>query len=276
LLLEIVALLPLTWLFARTLAAPIRRFAEAARHVGQEGGSATLPREGPTEMHAAVDSFNAMQSRLNRLVAERTRMVGAIAHDLRTPLTRLAFRLDDLPAPLGDRVRHDIDEMKSMISAALDFIRDRSVAGQRERLDFRSLVERVVDDHCDLGHDVSLVAGNAITLEGVPLALRRMVSNLIENAIKYGERARLTLRATAHGSVLDVDDDGPGIPENLQEQVFEPFYRIEGSRNRDTGGIGLGLSAVSAIVLEHGGEVRLGNRKDGGLRVTVSLPAASA
>jgi two-component system OmpR family sensor kinase len=268
------ALLPLAWLFARALSAPIRRFAEAAKRVGNDPNAPPLPREGPAEMLAAVDSFNSMQARLNRLIQERTHMVGAIAHDLRTPLTRLAFRLDDLPPPLGDKVSADIHEMKSMISAALDFIRDRSSIGQHERLDFRLLVERVVDDQSDLGHDVTLQAGVPITIQGVPLALRRMVVNLVENALKYGERARLRLNATNRSCTLEIDDDGPGIPEPLQAQVFEPFFRLEASRNRDTGGIGLGLASVRAIVLDHGGDITLGNRKGGGLRVMISLPMA--
>jgi two-component system OmpR family sensor kinase len=215
-----------------------------------------------------------MQARINRLIHERTHMVGAIAHDLRTPLTRLAFRLDDLPSPLSDKVDADIQEMKAMIAAALDFIRDRSLAGQHERLDFRLLVERVVNDHNDLGHDVAFEEGTPITIEGTPLALRRMVANLVQNALKYGERARLRLRAVSSHCVLEIDDDGPGIPDQLQQQVFEPFFRIEASRNRDTGGIGLGLATVRAIVLDHGGEITIGNRKTGGLRVTISLNLA--
>jgi two-component system, OmpR family, sensor kinase len=266
------ALLPLAWLFARALSAPIRRFSEAAQRLGTDPNAPPLPREGPAEMLVAVDSFNSMQARLNRLIRERTHMVGAVAHDLRTPLTRLAFRLDDLPSPLREKVDADIQEMKSMISAALDFIRDRALTGQQERLDFRLLVESVVDNQGDLGYDVTLQAGEPLTIGGNPLALRRMVVNLVENALKYGERARLRLRAAGGRCVLEVDDDGPGIPEQLQEQVFEPFFRLESSRNRDTGGIGLGLATVRAIVLEHGGEIALGNRKGGGLRVTVSLP----
>ena len=266
-------LLPLAWLFAQALAAPIRRFAAAARRLGNDPNAPPLARDGPTEMQAAVDSFNAMQARLNRLLQERTQMIGAIAHDLRTPLTRLAFRLDDLPHPLHDKVSADIQEMKAMISAALDFIRDRSLGAQRERLDFRLLVESVVDDQSDLGHDVTLQTGAPIVLEGDPIALRRMVVNLVDNALKYGERARLRLRVTDDRCVLEVDDDGPGIPDALRERVFEPFFRAEVSRNRDTGGIGLGLAAVRAIVLDQGGEISLGNRKEGGLRAAVVLPA---
>lgn len=270
----IAALLPLAWLFAHTLSAPISRFAEAAVRLGRDGSGSMVPREGPAEMLLAVDSFNAMQARLNRMLQERTYMVAAIAHDLRTPLTRLAFRLDDLPRPLAEKVNADIQEMKSMISTALDFIRDRSLNTTREQLDFRLLVESIVDDHRDLEHDVMLELGRPITLHGNRISLRRLVSNLLDNALKYGNRARLRLRVEQDSCLLEVDDDGPGIPEQMQQRVFDPFFRIETSRNRDTGGVGLGLASVQAIVLDHGGEITLSNRRGGGLRVTVWLPGA--
>ena len=269
---EALLLLPLALLFAYTLAAPTRRLAAAARAAGQAAGAAPLAVEGPAELRAATSAFNALQERLGRLVQERTHMVAAIAHDLRTPLTRLAFRVDDLPAPLGDKVRADVAEMTAMIAAALDFIRERAVQGQFERLDMRSLVERVVEEQSDLGHDVTLEPGPPLTVSGVPLALRRMLVNLVENARKYGERARLRLAVSDGRCELQVDDDGPGIPEALQAQVFDPFYRIEGSRNRRTGGAGLGLATVRAVVREHDGEIRLANRAGGGLRVSVLLP----
>jgi two-component system OmpR family sensor kinase len=213
-----------------------------------------------------------MQTRLNRLLEERARMIGAIAHDLRTPLTRLAFRLEGLEGPVKEKVESDIQEMKLMISAALDFIRERSLAGARERFDFRALVESVTDDHRDVGHEVTVESGAPISLVADPVALRRMVVNLIDNAIKYGVRARVRLHVAGDHCVLEVDDDGAGIPPTLQERVFEPFFRAETSRNRDTGGIGLGLATVRAIVLDHGGTVALLNREGGGLRVSVTLP----
>jgi two-component system, OmpR family, sensor kinase len=273
--LGILVLLPVAFLFARALAAPIQRFSEAAQRLGGDTSAPPVAREGPPEMRQAVDSFNAMQARINRLLQERTQMIAAIAHDLRTPLTRLTFRLDGLPSPLAEKVDADIHEMKAMISAALDFIRDRSLGVHRQRLDVRLLVESVVDDLADIGHDVTVQPGAPITLEGDPIALRRAVVNLVENGLKYGERVRLRLRATGDGCVLEIDDDGPGVPEAMQQQVFEPFFRLEASRNRDTGGIGLGLATVRAIVLDHGGTVTLRNRKDGGLRAVVSLPATA-
>ena len=160
-------------------------------------------------------------------------MIAAIAHDLRTPLTRLSFRLDGLPVPLGEKVDADIQEMRTMISAALDFIRDRSSGAHRQPLDFRLLVESVADDLVDVGHDVALQAGQAITVDGDPLALRRVVMNLVENGLKYGDRVRMRLRFQGEACILEIDDDGPGIPESMQRQVFEPFFRLEASRNRD-------------------------------------------
>ena len=199
-------------------------------------------------------------------------MIGAIAHDLRTPLTRLAFRLEALEAPLKDKVEADIQEMRQMIAATLDFARDRALGGTRQRLDFRLLVESVADDQSDVGHDVSLQGGEPVTIEGDPVALRRVVVNLVDNALKYGERARLRLCVGHQECTLQIDDDGPGIPPTMQQRVFEPFFRSEASRNRDTGGIGLGLTTVRAIVLDHGGSISLNNRKDGGLRVELRLP----
>ena len=268
----IAVLLPVSWLFARALSAPIRRFAEAAKRLGTDPYAPALERDGPAEMLAAIDSFNAMQGRVTRLLQERSQMVAAIAHDLRTPLTRLAFRLDGLDSPLKEKVESDIQQMTLMIAATLDFVRDRSLGGTRERLDLRLLVESVVDDQSDVGHDVTLNGVESVPLQGDPVALRRAFANLVDNAVKYGERARVQLRMSEGNCVIDIDDDGPGIPEGLQERVFEPFFRAERSRNRDTGGIGLGLTSVRSIVVDHGGTVTLRNRKDRGLRVVVTLP----
>jgi len=273
--LGLLVLVPIAWLFARTLAAPIRQFADAAQRLGNDTNAPPVPRKGPREMLRAVDSFNAMQARINRMMQERTHMIGAIAHDLRTPLARLSFRLDGLPSPLGDKVEADIQEMKTMISAALDFIHDRSLGVHKQRLDFRLLVESVADDLVDVGHDVIVQPGPAITLEGDPVALRRAVVNLVENGLKYGERVRMHPRVADNECLLEIDDDGPGIPDALQRQVFEPFFRMEASRNRGTGGIGLGLATVRAIVFDHGGTVELRNRKDRGLRVVMALPLAA-
>lgn len=270
----LLVLIPLAWMFARALTAPIRRFAQAANRMGADPRAAPLPLNGPPEMDDAARAFNAMQARVVRLLEQRVQIIGAIAHDLRTPLTRLAFRLNDLPEPLNARVTHDIQEMTQLIASAVDFSRDRALSQRRERLDLRALAERVADDQADQGHDVTLLAGPAPTVRGDPVALRRAIVNLADNAVKYGERARLRLTVQDDLCRLEVDDDGPGISAPLQQRVFEPFFRLESSRNRDTGGSGLGLAVVHATVVDHGGEVQLGNRPEGGLRVSILLPLA--
>ncbi|APP75298.1 two-component sensor histidine kinase [Xanthomonas vesicatoria ATCC 35937] len=268
----LLANVPLAWWFSRALSAPIKRFAEAADRLGRNPHAAALQRSGPPEIVRAADSFNAMQARLNRLINERTHMVAAIAHDLRTPLARLSFRLDDLQPPLREKALADIDEMKAMISAALDFIQNDRHRGERAPLDLRLLVESVVDNATDIGADAVLLPGPTITLDGDPLALRRAVMNLLENALKYGKCARLQLTRDGEDGVLWIDDEGPGIDPTQREQLLLPFVRGESSRNRGTGGIGLGLSVAHSIVLAHGGDLRLDNRAHGGLRVTVRLP----
>ncbi|WDS35471.1 HAMP domain-containing sensor histidine kinase [Pseudoxanthomonas sp.] len=273
-LLGLLLMLPLAWWFSRALSAPIREFAAAADRLGRDPDASPLERRGPAEIIQATDSFNAMQARLSRMVAERTHMVGAIAHDLRTPLARLAFRLNDIDSPLRERAAADIDEMAHMITVALEFLRDQSRSGPRDRLDFQQLVESVVDDAADIGQDVTLEPGDSVMLDGDPLALRRVAGNLIGNAVKYGRCARVRVRQDNGHARLEIDDDGPGIDPALGDKLFMPFFRGENSRNKETGGIGLGLSAARAIVLAHGGEIGLSNREGGGLRAWVILPRA--
>lgn len=275
-LLGALAMLPMAWWFARALAAPIRRFAEAADRLGRDPHAPALAGTGPSELAQAAESFNTMQARINRLIDERTQMVGAIAHDLRTPLARLAFRLDDLPPAQRDKADADIAEMKTMIATALDFLRDQSSPRPRARLDFGSLVEGVVDGLADTGRKVTLAAPMSAVLCGDADGLRRAVGNLIDNALKYGKRARVSLHHEDGHCVLRVDDDGPGLDPALHERVLLPFVRGEGSRNKDTGGIGLGLAVVRDVALAHGGTLELGNRPEGGLRVTLRLPCEAA
>ncbi|UOV08411.1 ATP-binding protein [Pseudoxanthomonas sp. F37] len=265
-------LLPLAWWFSRALAAPIRQFTRAADRMGRETGAPALPVTGPSEFASAAAAFNAMQARLDRLLQERGEMAGAIAHDLRTPLARLAFRLDALPAESRAKASADIAEMSQMIDATLAFIHDQNRRVLREPLDLRLLVESVVDSLRDMGHDVRADAGPPAPMRGDPVSLRRMVANLAENALKYGHRARIALAAEGDGYRLDVDDEGPGIDPAQAEQLFVAFVRGEASRNRSTGGIGLGLASVKHTVLAHGGQVQLSNRSEGGLRASVYLP----
>jgi two-component system OmpR family sensor kinase len=262
----------LGYVFARRLTAPITKFAAAAERLGRNPHAAPLELEGPAEIGAAARAFNEMQERLQRYVEDRTAMIAAIAHDLRTPLTRLRFRLEAAPEDLRQRAVADIAEMEAMVAATLAFVRDATRPAIRDRLELRSLLESIADNMTDTRHDVAVEVGAPIVLSGDPVALRSLFANLLDNAVKYGRRAHVSARVEGKEAVVHVDDEGPGLPEKELKQVFEPFYRAEPSRNRDTGGIGLGLAVVRSIVNFHGGEIRLENRPEGGLRATVRLP----
>jgi signal transduction histidine kinase len=262
----------LGYLFARRLIAPIHSFAAAAESLGRDPRAIALASEGPAELGAAARAFNDMQDRLRRYVEDRTAMIGAIAHDLRTPLTRLAFRLEGVPDELRVKAAGDIAEMEAMISAALGFVHDTTRPTHRERLELGSLAEHVCADMAETGCDVAFEATDPVVVEADPLGLRRVVGNLVANACRYGRRARVRVAAGDRLAIVEVDDDGPGLSDTELERVFEPFYRVERSRNRRTGGVGLGLSIVRAIVLAHGGTIHLRRRSPGGLRAVVTLP----
>ncbi|MDP1631512.1 MAG: ATP-binding protein [Caulobacter sp.] len=272
LLLSILAIAPLAWLFARRLSAPIAAFAKAAERLGRDPRAPPLEISGSSEVAAAAEAFNQMQERLRRYVEDRTAMVGAIAHDLRTPLTRLRFRIEGAPDEIRSRLAADIDQMEAMISATLAFVRDATRAAAREKLELSSLVESVLDEAAETGADAAALPSERLVVEGDPVALRRLAANLVENALKYGHRVRGRVFAEDGCAIIEFEDDGPGIPATDQERVFEPFYRGEPSRSRETGGAGLGLAVVRSVARAHGGDVVLNNRSGGGLTVRVSLP----
>jgi two-component system, OmpR family, sensor kinase len=263
---------PVAWIFARRLSRPIQVFAEAAERLGRDPKAPPLELKGPSEISMAARAFNEMQQRLQRYVDDRTAMVGAIAHDLRTPLTRLRFRIEALPEDQRAKYASDLDQMEEMIAATLAFVRDASKTGERTPLELSSLVESLCDEMAETGAKTEVEPGEKVVLEGDPMALRRLVANLLENAVKFGGQARARVFQDAGHAVVEIDDDGPGIPPADSEKVFEPFYRREPSRNRKTGGIGLGLAVVRTIARGHGGDVSLVNRAGGGLRARVELP----
>ena len=267
-------MLPAAWLFARRLARPFEQFADAAERIGRDPRALPPRVEGPEEVERAAEAFRQMQQRLQAYVTDRTQMLGAIAHDLRTPLTRLAFRLETLDGPERERMRGDVAEMEAMVKATLGLARADSEPPQRQRLELGSLVEKVADELAETGHRVSADVLEALVVEGDPLELRRLVANLLENGEAYGHSAHARVWRDAGHAVIDIDDEGPGIPEEELDRVFEPFYRLERSRSRETGGTGLGLSVVRSIARAHGGDVELSNRRSGGLRARVSLPLA--
>jgi signal transduction histidine kinase len=268
------AVTPLAWWFARRIAAPISEFARAAERLGRDPDAPPLDIRGSSEVSAAVAAFNLMQERLKRYVSNRTTMIGAIAHDLRTPLTRLRFRIEAAPDELKAKLSADLDEMEAMVASTLAFVQEATRPVERTRLEVSSLVETVMDEAAETGADAAVVQAERAVVEGDPIALKRLVTNLVDNALKFGSRARGRVFSEAGMAIVEVDDNGPGVPESEIERAFEPFQRLESSRSRETGGAGLGLAVVRAIARGHGGEVTLQNRSEGGLRARVTLPLA--
>jgi signal transduction histidine kinase len=255
------------------MAAPLRTLATAARRLGIDVSAPVLPETGPREVRHAARAFNEMQQRIRRFVEDRTQMLAAISHDLRTPIMRLRLRaevIDDEDE--RERALADLDDMERMIASTLSFAHDDAAVEARETVDLVALVQRVCDSIEDAGLPVEFEGEGRVAYACRPGALRRALSNLIENAARYGERARVELLADERRIVVRIDDDGPGIPEDQIESVFQPFRRLDASRSRETGGTGLGLTVARTIVRAHGGDVRLANRPEGGLRVEVSLP----
>ncbi len=267
---------PLAWWFARRLAAPIAAFAAGAERLGRDPQAPPIDIRGSAEVASAVKAFNQMQDRLRSYVEYRTGMIAAIAHDLRTPLTRLRFRIEATPDELQAKLARDIDEMEAMISATLAFVQDATRPRERKKLEISSLVETVMDEAAETGADAAVECADKVVIDGDPIALKRLVANLVDNALKFGSQARGRVFTENGMAIVEVEDNGPGVPEDQVERAFEPFHRLESSRSRDTGGIGLGLAVVRAIARSHGGDVFLQNRTGGGLRARVMLPLGVA
>ena len=254
---------------ARRLAKPISAFADAAERFGVDPDAPPLAERGPHELRTAIRAFNRMQQRLRRFVNDRTQMVAAMSHDLRTPLTRLRLRAEFIDDQEQQRrMLADLDSMESMIDSTLAFVRDDTQREPRMLVDLGALVQSVCENASDAGGTVDFSPERGVDVTVRPNAISRAVANLIDNAIKYGGGARAALVHEPGRVVVFVEDNGPGIPDNERENVFAPFYRLERSRNRDTGGVGLGL----AVAREHGGDISLDNIKGGGLRARLELP----
>ena len=270
--LSVLCVSPLAWLFARRLSGPISAFAGAAERLGRDPRAAPLALHGSSEVIAAANAFNMMQERLRRYVEDRTAMIGAVAHDLRTPLTRLRFRIEAVPDDVRAKLASDIDQMEAMIAATMAFVRDTTRPAERTKLELASLLESIIDEAAETGGQASVELGEKIIIDGDPVALRRLLTNLVENGLKYGGAVQGRVRAEGRLAVVEIDDAGPGIAPAELDRVFEPFFRSEPSRNRETGGIGLGLAVVRSVARAHGGDVTLHNRPEGGLRARVELP----
>jgi signal transduction histidine kinase len=257
----------------RRLTAPLGMLSAAADRLGRDVTAEPLVEAGTAEMQQAARAFNRMQERLRRLVESRTQMLAALSHDLRTPLTLLRLRAEEVAdADERDKMLGTIGEMDEMIGTTLAFARDEVRAEARRRVDVAALLESVVDDMADAGLPVTMTPAAPLIHECQPGALKRAITNLLDNAVKYGKRAQAAITATAQAIEITIDDNGPGIPEAELPRVFQPFYRVEESRNRDTGGSGLGLAIAQSIVQAHGGELTLANRPGGGLRACIKLP----
>ncbi|CAA7625630.1 putative two-component sensor histidine-kinase (Modular protein), classical system [Candidatus Terasakiella magnetica] len=255
------------------VSAPLATFARAADRLGRNVQAPPLSEEGPREVRQAVAAFNEMQSRVRRFVDDRTRMLAAISHDLRSPITRLRLRAELLPqGEASGRMLADLSEMEAMVTSTLEFAREESVTEPSQAIDLAATIEAICDNASDMGLPAEFDWPGRLICICRPLAMKRALANVVENAARYGARAVVHARHVSHNIVITVDDNGPGIPETEMGKVFTPFYRLEGSRNRKTGGIGLGLTVVRTIVRAHGGDIRLENRAEGGLRVTITLP----
>ena len=269
------AILAIVVVVARRVTRPLTALAASAEALGRGSASAPLEERGPEEARRLISAFNRMQERLRRFVGDRTRMLAAIGHDLRTPITSLKLRaelLDD--DETRTKMLATLDEMQHMTEATLAFARDDATAEPTRVVDLAALIDSIADDLAELGKPVTFAEAGRLPYPCRPASLKRALANLVENAIEYGSHARITLESRPEGPMIAVDDDGPGIPEAQMAEVFEPFVRLEQSRNRATGGAGLGLSIARSIVLSHGGELVLANRKEGGLRAEIRLPAA--
>lgn len=269
---SLLLLAPLVWWLARRLTRPIRVFAEAAERLGANPDAEPLNPSGPSEVRTAIHAFNDMQASLRDHMRQRTQTIAAIAHDLRTPLTRLRFRAEQAPEAVRDRMAGDIEEMDDLIAQAMAFVRGDSPVERREPLDLASLAADCARGFAETGATVRFTNGAALPIEADAAALRRALANLIANAVKYAGAARVKASARDGWAVIEVEDDGPGLAEGELEAVFEPFYRAERSRNRETGGAGLGLPVARQAARALGGEVSLTNREGGGLTATLRLP----
>ncbi len=260
------------WIAARWLSRPINQMARAASELGESLERAPLDEtRGPFEIRQASKVFNQMQARLKQQIAERNRFLAAVSHDLRTPITRLKLRAEKIDArDLQKDIRADINEMTAMIDATLDYLRGDGRPEEPCFLDVSALVHSLAENAGERG-EVVTVSGIAQPLMAQPMALQRCLNNLIENALRYGDRADIELDDTGEKLIISIHDAGAGIPEDQLEAVFAPFYRLDQSRSRHTGGVGLGLSIARDIAQKLGGSLALRNAPEGGLVATLVL-----
>lgn len=257
----------------RLIGRPLRALSDAADKIGGPTPTPPMPEKGPREVRHAAQAFNRMQRRIDKLIADRTQALAAVSHDLRTPISRLRLRagfLDDKEAQR--QIDADLDEMDTMIAATLSFLRGEDEQEPPRATDLAAILETLCDDATDAGKQAHYDGPGQARLVCRPVAIKRAFANLIDNAIKYGKAARVRLADRDTSLQIEIDDDGPGVPEDELERVFEPFRRLDPSRNRSSGGSGLGLTIAQQVIERHGGTIRLVNRPGGGLTAMIQLP----
>ncbi|GAB3093165.1 HAMP domain-containing protein [Aestuariicella hydrocarbonica] len=268
---SVLVLLVVFWQM-RKITRPLSSLAAAANDLGRGKEVPPLQEEGPADVQETVAAFNRMNDRLQRFVSDRTRMLAALSHDLRTPMTSMRLRLELMAAgEERDRLLASLEEMQQMSEASLDFVRQSGDVEPTQAVDLNALLESLCEDLQDLGMRVECQEGQGVIVDVRPVSLKRALRNVIENAVQYGGHAEVSLCEGADSVAIIVKDTGPGIPVNKLKSVFEPFVRVEESRNRNTGGMGLGLSIARQIVVSHGGDISL-QLLDPGLAVTITLP----
>lgn len=268
---SIAAVLGLSFYAVLRVTRPLERLTRAAEELGRSGRTEILPENGASEVRRAARAFNEMQGHIKRLIDDRLQMTAAISHDLRTPITRLKLRAEFVEDPVQrEKMLRDLDEMEAMIKSTLALAREDANPEPRSSVDLSATLTDCAEGMENVS--IKLDAPPPTVFEAQPIALKRALGNLIENAVKFGKAARVRVSATAARYEIEIDDDGPGIREAETELVFRPFYRVEASRNRESGGAGLGLAIARSVIRSHGGDIHLENRPEGGLRVRVSLP----
>ncbi|WP_042936148.1 sensor histidine kinase, partial [Pseudomonas gingeri] len=271
---QLIALVIAAWYGAKLLARPIQRLSDAAERLSEDLNSPPLDETGPREARQAAATFNLMQQRIREQVQQRGRMLGAVSHDLRTPLSRLKLRLEQIDdARLQGQMRQDLNDMIGMLDATLSYLHEQRTSEAMQWMDVQALVESICENAQDQGAQVR-ASGHCAPLLVQPMALRSCLNNLMDNALRYAGDALITLEDSRRQLIIRVIDHGPGIAAEKREAVFEPFYRLEGSRNRNSGGVGLGMTIAREAAQRLGGELTLEETPGGGLTAVVALPRA--
>jgi signal transduction histidine kinase len=263
---------------ARTLTAPLTQFADAAEQFTLGRSDAPLSEQGPLEIRRAAKALNEMRARIRAMVEDRTRMLAAVGHDLRTPITRLRLRAEEIePEPFKRQIIGDLDAMRDMVHSALAFLRDEAKSSQRVRTDLPSLMQTLCDGFCDMGRNVSFVGPAHLQATCDPEQLTRALANLIDNGVKFGKAVTVELKGSSDGGpiTIEVKDDGPGIAASERERVMEPFYRGDASRGLDdAASFGLGLSIARSVAEAHGGKLELCDGSPRGLLARLTIADA--